>query len=304
MTYENLNRNIKDDTNEAIMKLRSEVSKQYGEINDMFQRLRGEIKEASQLKFEADRELNKIKDEIERKKITAIIFEEKFNEVLERHAPHNNLHIPISETNPLYFNNKTNRQHNLKSTSTMIYNKDELNGERPDLETKISSLAQRGKTLIADTEFVPIVEPSKKFEKYREEEFKDYRDLKPVYNNPNLNANATTFNRNPIIVNDQPADFNDMFSKLNEIVEINSKIDPTSRYKEVGKNFESDINNKYKETKWENYENNSNINKNRMQGNDFSNDNRNNSNFNPTNINNFDTTEINEIVDLDDIPEL
>ena len=41
--------------------------------------------------------------------MTNIIFEEKFNNVLERHAPINNTIIPVSEANPLYFGNKNNK---------------------------------------------------------------------------------------------------------------------------------------------------------------------------------------------------
>lgn len=166
MTYENLNRSIKEDAGQQISKLRNEVGRQYIEMNEMFQNLRKEVNEASQLKFEAERELSKIKEEIDKKKLFDLVYEDKLNIILDKHAPHNNLHIPISEVHPLYLNKNTGKHLNLKSISTMVYNKEELLDERDSSIygigiNQMSNLANRGKTLIGNSEFIPITEGKK-----------------------------------------------------------------------------------------------------------------------------------------------
>ena len=70
-----------------------------------------------------------------------------------------------NNNNDFHYNNYKSPEKknlNLKSTSTMIFNKDEYLTERNNNNinnpTKFSSIAQRGRNLIADSEFIPINE--------------------------------------------------------------------------------------------------------------------------------------------------
>jgi hypothetical protein len=216
LTYDNLNKTINEDLTGQIYKLKSEVSKQYQEYFEMFNKVRMEAKEAQSLKEVADRELSKLKDEIDRRNETNIVFENHFRGVLEKHAPYNNMHIPISEVNPIYLLNSKNRQRhlNLESTSTMVFNKNEFANEKSQ---NISSLAQRGQNLIADSEFVPIPEP------------------KSSYDRQNTITNIGNISSDNMIINEMKeseGNFDELYSKLNEIKGINSRIDPMSKYKQ------------------------------------------------------------------------
>jgi len=132
LTYDNLKQNIREDANDQLLKLKSEVEKQYNQMTEIFHKLKMDVKEVSDLKYDSERELNKIRDEIEKKKMTNMMYENKLNTVLEKHAPYNNLQIPINEVHPLFLpNNKETirRRLNLDSTSTMVYNQNEYYNE-------------------------------------------------------------------------------------------------------------------------------------------------------------------------------
>jgi hypothetical protein len=247
LTYENLNRNIKEETNQQISKLKSEVNKQYSEINEIFNKLRLDVTEAAQLKFEAEREFNNLRDEIERRRVTNIMYEDKLNFVLEKHAPYNNLHIPVNEVNPIMMNNYPikSRQLNLKSTSTMVYNKEEYleekekNTQRGERDT-LSRLAQRGKNLMGDSEFVPIVQPTKRGKD-------EFLNVPNELDNNISNVIQNNDEVNHIPINDYSVSmgtgqFNEMYSKLNEISKLNSQMDPSNKYKTLKSNFDNEIN--------------------------------------------------------------
>jgi len=103
-----------------------------------------------------------------------LVYDQQFTEVLERHAPYNNTHIPINEVNPMYIvanRHKNQPNHHFKSTSQMIYNNEDIVNERlsnnynnnnyndsfyKNNSNKYSSLANVGKSLVGDTKFIPI----------------------------------------------------------------------------------------------------------------------------------------------------
>lgn len=248
LTYENLNRNIKEETNQQILKLKSEVNKQYSEINDIFSKLRLDVTQAAQLKIEAEREFNNLRDEIDRKRVSNLLYEDKLNFVLEKNAPYNNLHIRLDEVNPISTNNHTNiKQHlNLKSTSTMVYNKEDYLKEKQEFTHReerdsFSRMAQRGKNLMSDSEFIPIVQPTKRGKGV----FLNIVSNELDNNISNVVNNSDDVNNIPI--NDYSVcigtgQFNEMYSKLNEISKLNWQMDPNNKYKTLKSNFDNDIN--------------------------------------------------------------
>src|SRR5690242_10140084 len=147
------------------------------------------MKDATHLKFESERELEKIRDEIERKKVTNILYEDRLIDILEKHAPHNNLHIPIADVNPIYAMKKAS-QNRLRSEEEFI----EVNNSSN--QKQFSNLAKAGQKFITKSEFVPI-----------EDGRYDYNTTKDVvnYNTAKMNESGTNFR--------------ELYSKLNELAE-------------------------------------------------------------------------------------
>jgi hypothetical protein len=172
------------------------------------------MKDATHLKFEAERELDKVREEIERKKITNIVYEDRLCDILEKHAPHNNLHIPISEVNPIYLAAKKNSHNKLRSEEEFV-----------EINKPMSNLAKVGKTFITKSEFVPI------------------EDGRTDYNAPNELVN---YNMNRM--NDSASNFRDLYSKLNEISELNNNRGVKSKYTTMAKNYEVNIHSNNPET--------------------------------------------------------
>jgi hypothetical protein len=134
--------------------------------------------------------LGKIRDDIERKKVTNIVYEDKFTEVLNKHAPHNNLHIPYHEVNP-------------------------IKPKEIEFNDNMSSLANVAKKFITKSEFVPIEQPK-------------------------------IHERDTSIVNyNQQNDMTNLYSKLNQITDLNNNINYKSKYNTLKKNYETDIHAKY-----------------------------------------------------------
>jgi hypothetical protein len=228
LTYENLKQNIKEDVNQQIFRIKSEVNQYYAEMNEMFSKLRMDVTEASQLKFEAERELNKIKEEIERQKMTNLLYEDKLGFVLEKHAPYNNLHIPYEDAQQMQINTKMFPV-NLKSTSTLVFNKDEINLEK---QNKMSNLAKRGQNLMGDSEFVPIM--STKINTNTRSKLKLPEELDDLGLGQNLenSNNNQFFNYNEIhnaskqenVYEDSQLDA--LYSKVKDISDLNAKMLP------------------------------------------------------------------------------
>lgn len=175
-----------------------------------------EVKEVSQFKIESERELNKIKDEIERKRITDLLYENKFKQVLDRQAPHNNLHIPIEDVHPIYNQKGQNRHLNLKSTSTMVFAKEEMNERNYD--QRPGNLMQREKNLTYESEFIPVTESKH-------------------YDRPEKSEAKNTVNE-PYVLDDK---FDAMYSKLEDITEMNHKMDPGAKYRTIKSNYEKGV---------------------------------------------------------------
>ena len=57
--------------------------------------------------------------------MASLAYDAQLNQVLERHAPYNNLHINIKDFDPLY--SLKNAKKDLQSTSNMIYAIDMIN---------------------------------------------------------------------------------------------------------------------------------------------------------------------------------
>ena len=118
-------RELEDNINEQIAKLRNDVNSQYIEMSNLFGKLKMDVIEANQLKNEAEKELQYIKKELAKNKMASLAYDAQLNQVLERHAPYNNLHINIKDVDPLY--SLKNAKKDLQSTSNMIYATDMIN---------------------------------------------------------------------------------------------------------------------------------------------------------------------------------
>ena len=119
-----------------------------------------DVIEANQLKNEAEKELQYIKKELAKNKMASLAYDAQLNQVLERHAPYNNLHINIKDVDPLY--SLKNAKKDLQSTSNMIYATDMINEQNLNRVKQLSALAQAGQNLVglkAESEFIPISNP-------------------------------------------------------------------------------------------------------------------------------------------------
>lgn len=227
LNYATISRNLDDTINDQIAKLRNDVSLQYVEMSNLFNKLKMDVAEANQLKGEAERELKYIRDELLKTKMNNILYENKLNQVLERNAPYNNLHIPFSEVDP--FNGAQNRIQsgkNLQSTSSMVFANDMVNEGNINRVRELSSLAQVGQSLVGESEFIPIQTTNE--------------DLSPTINAKsdvnNSNENSTK------ILDDymKKGDYQDMYKKLVDIANINHQMNPEAKVRTIGKNLEVD----------------------------------------------------------------
>jgi hypothetical protein len=153
-------RELEDNINEQIAKLRNDVNSQYIEMSNLFGKLKMDVIEANQLKNEAEKELQYIKKELAKNKMASLAYDAQLNQVLERHAPYNNLHINIKDVDPLY--SLKNAKKDLQSTSNMIYATDMINEQNLNRVKQLSALAQAGQNLVglkAESEFIPISNP-------------------------------------------------------------------------------------------------------------------------------------------------
>ena len=94
LNYATISRNLDDTIDDQIAKLRNDVSLQYVEMSNLFNKLKMNVAEANQLKSEAEKELKFIRDELLKTKMNNILYENKLNQVLEQNAPYNNFTFP------------------------------------------------------------------------------------------------------------------------------------------------------------------------------------------------------------------
>ena len=93
---------IDDNINIQIAKLRDDVNSQYIEMSNLFGKLKMDVIEANQLRNEAEKELQYIRKELIKNKMANLAYDAELNQVLEKHAPYNNLHINVKDVDPLY----------------------------------------------------------------------------------------------------------------------------------------------------------------------------------------------------------
>ena len=92
---------LEENINMQIAKLRDDVNSQYIEMSNLFGKLKMDVIEATQLKNEAEKELQYIRKELAKNKMASLAYDAELNQVLEKHAPYNNLHINIKEVDPI-----------------------------------------------------------------------------------------------------------------------------------------------------------------------------------------------------------
>lgn len=242
MNYANLGKTLDDNIQDQIAKLRVDVNSQYIEMSEMFNKLKMDVCEANQLKTEAERELQYIKDELLKQKMQNILYETKLNNVLEKNAPYNNLHIPLKEVDPMY-NSYNQKPYNLRSTSDMVYANDIVDERAANRTKQLSALAQVGQSLVGESEFVPIPDNTNKNKKDMNEQ---YNRGKPIDHG---NSNVKSFNQSleggdeSIKVLDsfmKKGEYHDMYNKLSDIADINHQIDPMNKCNTLTQNLEID----------------------------------------------------------------
>ena len=233
LNYATISKNLDDTINDQIAKLRNDVSLQYVEMSNLFNKLKMDVAEANQLKGEAERELKYIRDELLKTKMNNILYENKLNQVLERNAPYNNLHIPFNEVDP--FNGAHNRIQsgkNLQSTSSMVFANDMVNEGNINRVRELSSLAQVGQSLVGESEFIPIQTTNEDVSSNNNNNI----NVKNSNELNNSNENSTK------ILDDymKKGDYQDMYKKLVDIANINHQMNPEAKVRTIGKNLEVD----------------------------------------------------------------
>ena len=253
-------RELEDNINEQIAKLRNDVNSQYIEMSNLFGKLKMDVIEANQLKNEAEKELQYIKKELAKNKMASLAYDAQLNQVLERHAPYNNLHINIKDVDPLY--SLKNAKKDLQSTSNMIYATDMINEQNLNRVKQLSALAQAGQNLVglkAESEFIPISNPGENNgfnnegnNNYGNELSNDpksniaisktgYKNLEsesyPIFqqNNEGFGANKDE----PKILDDymNKGEYSNMYKQLEDIANINHAMGPESKLKTLSKNY-------------------------------------------------------------------
>ena len=258
--FDNNPQELEENINLQIAKLRDDVNNQYIEMSNLFGKLKMDVIEATQLRNEAEKELQYIRKELTKNKMASLAYDAELNQVLEKHAPYNNLHINIKEVDPLY--SLRNIKKNIQTTSNMIYNTDMINEQNVNRVKQLSALAQAGQNLIglkAESEFIPINNPSAE----NNLEFNNniiendpknniavsktgYKNLEsesyPVYQQDNKENEL--INNEPKILDDymNKGEYSNMYKQLVDIANINHEMGTENKLKTLNKNYEIDYN--------------------------------------------------------------
>ena len=264
-------RDLEDNINEQIAKLRNDVNSQYIEMSNLFGKLKMDVIEANQLKNEAEKELQYIKKELAKNKMASLAYDAQLNQVLERHAPYNNLHINIKDVDPLY--SLRNARKDLQSTSNMIYSTDMINEQNVNRVKQLSALAQAGQNLVglkAESEFIPINSPgdnnndfNNNGNNFGNEINNDPKSNIAISNTgykkldsesyPIFQQNNDNFGKNePKILDDymNKGEYSSMYKQLVDIANINHSMGAENKLKTLSKNYDLDykaFNEKHKE---------------------------------------------------------
>ena len=252
---------LEENINEQIAKLRNDVNSQYIEMSNLFGKLKMDVIEANQLKNEAESELMYIKKELAKNKIASLAYDAQLNQVLERHAPYNNLHINIKDVDPLY--SLRNARKDLQSTSNMIYATDMVNEQNLNRVKQLSALAQAGQNLVglkAESEFIPINSPGENNNEFNNNENNygnvlnnDPKTNIAVSNTGYKNLESETYQifqqnnenfdkKDPIILDNymKKGEYSNMYKQLEEIANINSTMGKDNQLKTISKNYDVD----------------------------------------------------------------
>ena len=259
--FDNNPRELEENINEQIAKLRNDVNSQYIEMSNLFGKLKMDVIEANQLKNEAESELMYIKKELAKNKIASLAYDAQLNQVLERHAPYNNLHINIKDVDPLY--SLRNARKDLQSTSNMIYATDMVNEQNLNRVKQLSALAQAGQNLVglkAESEFIPINSPGENNNEFNNNENNygnvlnnDPKTNIAVSNTGYKNLESETYQifqqnnenfdkKDPIILDNymKKGEYSNMYKQLEEIANINSTMGKDNQLKTISKNYDVD----------------------------------------------------------------
>ena len=253
---------LEENINMQIAKLRDDVNSQYIEMSNLFGKLKMDVIEATQLKNEAEKELQYIRKELAKNKMASLAYDAELNQVLEKHAPYNNLHINIKEVDPLY--SLRNIRKDIKTTSNMVYSTDMVNEQNLNRVKQLSALAQAGQNLVglkAESEFIPINNLNENNNEYNTEINNDilendpknniaisktgYKNLEsesyPVYQQENKESE---FNNEPKILDDymNKGEYSNMYKQLVDIANINHEMGADNRLKTLNKNYDIDYN--------------------------------------------------------------
>ncbi len=235
-------RTIDDNINEQIAKLRNDVNRQYMEMSNLLGKLKMDVVEANQMRNEAERELQYIREEVMKTKMNKILYENKLGKVLEKYAPYNNLHINVRETDPLY--SLQNMRKDLKSQSDLIYSTDMINEGNANRVRQLSALAQVGQSLVGESEFIPINENNNNNGYYNNfnnnsirnngySKFNNFNGNNINGNNSNLNNNVDeNSNNNNINNNNNNLDTNS-FGKGNSNIDNNVENNENNNNNEI-----------------------------------------------------------------------
>ena len=262
---------LEENINMQIAKLRDDVNNQYIEMSNLFGKLKMDVIEATQLKNEAEKELQYIRKELAKNKMASLAYDAELNQALEKHAPYNNLHINIKEVDPLY--SLRNVRKDIQTTSNMIYSTDMINEQNVNRVKQLSALAQAGQNLIglkAESEFIPISNPNENNNNNEyngdininnnigESDAKNniaisktgYKNLEnesyPIYQQENINNKENNeFNNEPKILDDymNKGEYSNMYKQLVDIANINHEMGSENKLKTLNKNYDIDYNN-------------------------------------------------------------
>ena len=265
--YSNNPQDLEDNINMQIAKLRDDVNFQYIEMSNLFGKLKMDVIEATQLKNEAEKELQYIRKELAKNKMASLAYDAELNQVLEKHAPYNNLHINIKDVDPMY--SLRNVRKDIQTTSNMIYNTDMINEQNVNRVKQLSALAQAGQNLVglkAESEFIPINGPNENNNNEYNNEINNnimendpknniavsktgYKNLDnesyPIYQQDNINNKENEFNNEPKILDDymNKGEYSDMYKQLVDIANINHEMGAENKLKTLNKNYDVNFNN-------------------------------------------------------------
>ena len=208
-------RSIDDNINEQIAKLRNDVNRQYMEMSNLLGKLKMDVAEANQMRNEAERELQYIREEVMKSKLNKILYENKLGKVLEKYAPYNNLHINVKDVDPLYSLQHTKKD--LQSTSNMIYATDMVNEGNVNRIRQLSALAQVGQSLVGESEFIPINDNGNGYGNRNNNTFNFGNGSfnNNINNNSNINNNNSNIYNSNISNNNNNINFEGTFNQGN-----------------------------------------------------------------------------------------